>query len=144
MGARHATVGQLFVVRWEGQLTLDDQASAVRALGEARARMAGDAVMVAILGAELEPPSAEARKGGIEVLRKALTLAKALEIVVGGHGLLGTLQRSTARTAVLLAPELRGRVHVHERLEDALAHAATLVPVDHAATLAALERQKLR
>lgn len=144
MGARYTTVGQVFVVRWEGQLTLGDQEAAVRALREARARMPGDAVMVAILGADLEPPSAEARKGGLDVLRKALGLAVALEIVVGGRGLLGTLQRSTARTAVLLAPDLRGRVHVHERLEDALTHAATLVPLDRAALVAALDRDKLR
>lgn len=83
--------------------------------------------MIVVLGASLRPPDAEVRKQGIGAIRTALGIAKVLEVAVTGEGVLGTLQRSTARGVALLVPELRGRVHVHDSLGSALHHAASLV-----------------
>jgi hypothetical protein len=125
--AKSVTVGPLFVVCWDGTVTVDDQQSALAGLRSAARARPGPLVMVVVLGESLHPPAAEVRKQGLEMIRSALALASALEVVVAGRGVLGTLQRSTARGVALVIPELRGRVHVHESLRAAVQHAATVV-----------------
>jgi hypothetical protein len=127
---RSVTVGRLLVVQWDGVLTLADQQAALDELQKVARDTNASPVMVVLLGEELQPPAADVRKQGTEILRTALAVAKELEVVVGGQGLFGSLQRTTARGIALLMPELRGRVHVHDSLASALARAATVVPVD--------------
>lgn len=123
-------VGRLLVVRWDGVLTLADQQAALAALRKLAVASSSSPVMLVVLGEGLQPPAAEVRRQGTEILRDALAVARELEVVVGGQGVFGSLQRTTARGIALLMPELRGRVHVHDTLASALARAATLVPVD--------------
>lgn len=121
------TVGPLYVVCWDVTVTVDDQQEALAGLRRAAQANPGPLVMVVVLGESLHPPAADVRKQGLAMIRGALTLASALEVVVTGRGVLGTLQRSTARGVSLMIPELRGRVHVHDSLREAVKHAATRV-----------------
>lgn len=138
--ARALAVGRLYVVTWDVRVTLEDQQQALAGLRAATQAAGAPFVMVLILGASLHPPEAEVRRKGTKVLREALEVARALEVVVAGEGVLGSLQRSTARGLSVLLPELRGRLFVQDSLRAAVHHAGTFVPVDEAAVIPALTR----
>ncbi len=131
---------QLYVVGWDVTVTVEDQDRALAELRQMARGLDSPPVMVVVLGAALHPPSIEVRKKGLEMIRSALKLALALEVAATGRGVLGTLQRSTARGVALMMLELRGRVHGHDSLGKAVGHAGTLTPIDEGGVVSALAR----
>lgn len=131
-------MGQLYVVSWDVTVTVVDQTRALVELRDMAKSLTAKPVMVVVLGEALTPPEADVRQKGLDMIRGALAIAQALEVVVNGRGVLGTLQRSTARGVSLLVPALRGRVHVQESLRAAVQHAAKLTAIDVPEALANL------
>lgn len=120
----------LVVAEWDVTVKVEDQSQALAELRRAALASADPLVMIVVLGESLHPPEEDVRKRGIEMIKGALAIARALMVVVRGRGVLGTLQRSTARGVALMVPELRGRVHVHASLQEAVRHAGALLTAD--------------
>lgn len=123
-------MGPLVVAAWDVTITVEDQQQVLAELRRVAHESKAPLVMIVVLGESLHPPEAEVRKQGLDMIRRALEVAQALMVVVRGRGILGTLQRSTARGVALMVPELRGRVHVHDSLREAVEHAGTLLMMD--------------
>lgn len=118
MSVATGLINEVYFVRWI-EPAQDDVQRVVEEARDSKGKAGVPIRYLAIIGADLKPPSDEVRKGMRQTIDSLLEHCESVHLVIEGRGLRRAMARSIG-TSVFLLSKNRGRTFAHDSVGDAL------------------------
>ncbi len=135
-------LGNLHVLRWLRAPGIVEVQNVTREVERFAKSLGGPIICVAIIPAEVEPPSDDARKRMLEDLERLLKVSASVHFVIEGSGFKHVMLRSVV-TGLILVAGRRGRIFVHGSFDEVLRECAYVLQLPPATILAGLRARGL-
>jgi hypothetical protein len=117
MGFRTGLLGNVFIVRWLSVPAAGENRAVLGELREARKRLGVPVTFVNLIPDGVDLPDANSRADMQTITPQLLECTDAIQLVIGGEGVMRTMMRSLVR-AMTVAGRRGGKVAVHGSMAD--------------------------
>jgi hypothetical protein len=142
MPFRSGLIGNVFIVRWLSVPASGENRAVLQALREATRQLGAPVVFVNMIPEGVDLPSAEARADMQAITPQLLECTGAIQLVIGGEGVMRTMLRSLVR-AMTVAGRRGNKVAVHSSLAEFVRANEKSLGIDRTTFMARLEREGL-
>ena len=142
MAFRTGLIGNVFIVRWLSVPASGENRAVLGELREARRRLGTPVIFVNMIPDGVDLPSADARADMQAITPQLLECTDAIQLVIGGEGVMRTMMRSLVR-AMTVAGRRGNKVAVHSSLAEFVRANETSLGLDRATFMLRLDREGL-
>ena len=119
MSCKRGNIDEFYFVRWS-EPEVSDADTILAEVRDLKGQRNDDLHYIAIVGAELKPPSDEVRASMKKSIDELLTHCRSVHLVIEGRGFRRAMARSIG-TSIFLLSKNRGRTFAHDTVAAALA-----------------------